>query len=134
MATQILDDYEHTNECRVCKDCFVCCSDELLFDKKFEYALEGYKDGEVQRIKVKECGIEPGDINWENLRVKGYEKWCRWLIFLTIVITVSLLSFAAMIWGNIQITKIPAPTNCTSKFDSTFNTDNTIINELNIDD
>jgi len=64
---------------------------------------------------VKECKVEPGDINWENLKVVGCEKCSRIAMFLSIVIIVSLISFAAMIWGNIEITKIPAPTNCDAK-------------------
>jgi hypothetical protein len=48
-----------------------CCDERLIFDKKFEYSLPEYKNGEIQRIKVKECVTEPGDINWENLKVVG---------------------------------------------------------------
>lgn len=115
-----MDDFEETNECRLCKDGLVCCVESFKFDKKFEYTLPEYKNGETQRIKVKECKVEPGDINWENLKVVGCEKCFRMTLFLTIVIAVSLISIAAMIWGNIKISEIPAPANCDSKIDSAF--------------
>jgi hypothetical protein len=41
--------------------------------------------------------VEPGDINWENLRVEGADAWLRFASFLLIVVGVSLISFAAMI-------------------------------------
>jgi len=82
-------------ELRVCKDLFWCCSNPI--DPRFEYSLPNYKDGAKQRFKVKECKIEPGDINWENLRIVGCEKHLRTSAFLAIVLIVSALSFASMI-------------------------------------
>jgi len=117
-ATKILDEYLETSECRECKDIFTCCSEP--FDSKFEYSLPDYKDGTIQRLKVLECNVEPGDINWENLGVVGCEKCTRYFYFLTIVILVSSISFAVMIKGHMTLASIPAPTNCASQFTSSF--------------
>ena len=48
--------------------------------------------------------------------MEGSDAWLRFASFLLIVVSVSLISFAAMIFAQFELEKIPAPTDCLATY------------------
>eukprot|EP00801_Mesodinium_rubrum_P000765 Mrub_00765.p1 GENE.Mrub_00765~~Mrub_00765.p1 ORF type:complete len:896 (+),score=65.92 Mrub_00765:148-2688(+) len=101
-AINTLKKYIKAKKFRWIKDC--CNLEE--FPEEFTYTDD---EGKIERFEIKECDIEPGDIQWENIGLHLSEQIINNLLFGIIIMCVSLVSFIVIYFSQSYMNNLDVP-------------------------